>query len=100
MPYLSQDKSGGIALTVHVQPKASRNRIIGLHGDALKISITAPPVEGKANKAIISFLAGLFHIPKSAITLKSGQQSRTKRFLLSRISPDEVRDIIDSYPKT
>ena len=95
MPYLTQEKDGWIALLVHVQPKASRNKIIGVHGGALKISLTAPPVEGKANKAVISFFAGLFRIPKSAIILQRGHQSRNKCLLVSRISLDAAQGIIN-----
>lgn len=79
-------------LNVHVQPKASANRIAGLHADALKICITAPPVDGKANKAIISFLAQFFSLPKSSIHIDGGQHSRSKRVRVSGLSPNEARE--------
>ena len=96
MPYIQGENNNSISLTVHVQPKSSKNRIAGLHGDAVKICITAPPVDGKANSALIVFLAKFFNIPKSAVTLKSGKQSRTKRFLLSGLSPAEAKTLLQA----
>jgi uncharacterized protein (TIGR00251 family) len=81
-------------LKVYVQPKASANRIAGLHAGALKICITAPPVDGKANKAIISYLAQFFGLPKTAVSIDSGQHSRTKRVRISGMSPDGAREKI------
>ncbi len=73
----------GLILSVRVQPKASRNEIKGLHGEALKISLTAPPVDGAANKACIAFLAKKLGLAKSAVEIVSGQTSRNKLLLLS-----------------
>lgn len=98
--FLNVDKKGNLFLNVYVQPKSSRTRIAGLHGNAVKMCITEPPVEGKANATVIKFLAKLFHIPKSAITLHSGQQNRTKRFLLANISYDAVDKTIKQHIKT
>ena len=87
MTWLRLGKDGTVLLTVHVQPKASRAKVAGLFGDdAVKICITAPPVDGKANEALIKFLATLFKLPKSAVTLDAGQQSRTKQFRLTGIT--------------
>ena len=87
MTCLRLAKDGTVLLTVHVQPKASRARVAGLFGDeAVKICITAPPVDGKANEALIRFLAALFKLPKSAVTLEAGQQGRTKQFRLTGIT--------------
>jgi len=91
MEGVSQLKDGRIALKLHIQPRASRNRFRGLHDGALKLTITAPPVDGKANKAVIAFLSAFFKIPKKNITLLSGHQSRRKRFALEGISLDELR---------
>ncbi len=77
------DHPEGLVLSVRVQPKASRNAIRGVHGEALKIALTAPPVEGAANKALIAFLAKSLHIPKASIEILSGHTSRSKRLLLS-----------------
>lgn len=69
---------GCITLTLHVQPGAKKTEVAGLHGDALKIRLAAPPVDGKANAALIGFVADRLGLPKSAVSLKSGQTSRRK----------------------
>ncbi len=96
MIFLKGKKGGAISLAVHIQPNSSRNQINGTHGDRLKIRITAPPVEGKANAAVIGFIAKLLNIPKSAVFIKSGKQSRDKKLLLSGISMDKARKIIET----
>ena len=68
----------GVRLTLHVQPGARRTEVAGLHGDALKIRLAAPPVDGKANATLIAFVADRLGTAKSAVTLKSGQTSRRK----------------------
>jgi len=65
-------------LTLHVQPGAKKTEIVGLHGDALKIRLAAPPVDGKANAALMAYIADRLGIAKSSIQLKSGQTSRRK----------------------
>ena len=90
MPPFVKETKHGIILELHVQPKSSRNRLVGLYGQRLKIAIQAPPTNGKANKAIQQFLARLLHVPKSCITLKSGASSREKSFLISNISLQEL----------
>lgn len=94
MNSLCQDKEGSVILAVYIQPRASANRIVGLHGQAIKLAITAPPVDGKANAAVIAFLANFFKLPKAAVTLKSGKQSRSKRFSLSGISMNEAETLL------
>ena len=84
----------GTVLSLHVQPRSSRNHIVGLHGDSLKIKVTSPPVEGAANKSCFVYLAKLFNLPKSEITLIFGEKSRQKRFLLNGLSPQYVESII------
>lgn len=69
---------GRITLTLHIQPGAKKTEFAGLHGDALKIRLAAPPVDGKANDALIKFVAETLKLPKSAVNLKSGQTSRRK----------------------
>ena len=73
----------GVVFKVHVQPKASKNAIVGLHDDALKIRLTAPPVDGAANKMCVQFLAKELGVPKSAIEIVAGQTSRTKHICIS-----------------
>lgn len=69
---------GGLGLTLHIQPGAKRTEIQGPHGDALKIRLAAPPVDGKANEALIEFVATLLGVPRRAVVLRSGQTSRRK----------------------
>ena len=77
-----KETSRGIVLRVFVQPRSAKNMIAGQHGDALKIKLTAPPVDGAANKMCIQYLAKFFKVPKSAIEIISGHNIRTKRLLL------------------
>ena len=75
-------KNDGVLFKIYVQPKASKNAVVGLHDDALKIRLTAPPVDGAANKMCIKFLSKQLDIPKSSIEIVSGQTSRTKHVFL------------------
>ena len=76
------DHPEGLLIDVRVQPKSSQNAIVGVHGNALKIKLNAPPVEGKANKALIQLLAKWLHCPKSAVEIVAGQTGRNKRLLV------------------
>jgi uncharacterized protein len=69
---------GRITLTLHIQPGAKKTEFAGLHGDALKIRLAAPPVDGKANEALVRFVADTLGLAKSSVQLKSGQTSRRK----------------------
>ncbi|MCG2575497.1 DUF167 domain-containing protein [Dechloromonas sp. XY25] len=69
---------GRITLTLHIQPGAKKTEFAGLHGDALKIRLAAPPVDGKANDALVKFMAETLGLTRSAVVLKSGQASRRK----------------------
>jgi hypothetical protein len=77
-----QDHPNGISFYVRVQPKSSRSRIEGMQGDALKLRVTAPPVEGAANTACIELLAKALGIPKSRIEVDCGHSGRHKRILV------------------
>ena len=76
------DHAEGLLIEVRVQPKSSQNALVGIHADAIKVKLTAPPVEGKANKALIQLFAKLLGCPKSAIDIVAGQSSRNKRLLV------------------
>ena len=76
--YRVDEKRGTVTLTLHVQPNASRTRVAGLHGDALKIVVAAPAVENKANAKLIGFLSEVFEVSASRITLKQGGHGRRK----------------------
>ncbi len=91
---LHQGKDGSVFIKIYVQPRASKNGFAGIHGGALKLRITAPPVDGKANSMIIAILAKVLHIPKSNILLSSGQQSRQKRFKVTGLELDAIKDLL------
>ncbi len=76
-----QETSDGIVFKIFVQPRASKNGIAGLHDDALKIRLTAPPVDNKANKMCVQFLARQLGVSKSTLAIVSGQTGRSKSVL-------------------
>lgn len=88
--WFRQAGDGRITLTLHIQPGAKKTEFAGLHGDALKIRLAAPPVDGKANEALVRFLADVLDLPKSAVTLKSGQTSRRKVLEVTGSDPERI----------
>ncbi len=72
------ESAKGVTFSVKVHPRARKNAITGAVGDSLKLALTAPPVEGRANQAVIEFFAELFAIPRSSVTIASGETSRNK----------------------
>jgi uncharacterized protein (TIGR00251 family) len=83
-----------VVLTLHIQPGAKRTESAGLHGDALKIRLAAPPVDGKANEALIAFLAKTLGVPKSHVELVSGQTSRAKRVRIAGVAVTAVLAVL------
>jgi hypothetical protein len=83
--------SAGVTFAVKVHPRAKKNAITGELGTALKLSLTSPPVDGRANEACIEFLANLLKVPRSSVTIASGQTSRQKVIRVSRLSAEELR---------
>lgn len=75
---------------LHVQPRAAKTEVVGLHGDAIKIRLKAPPVEGAANDELIRFLAKKLGVPRHAVRIVSGATSRTKRVSVDGIELPEV----------
>jgi hypothetical protein len=82
----------GADLRVHVQPRASRNEIGGWREGALVVRLTAPPVEGAANKACAEFLAEVLGVKRGQVELVSGQKSREKRFRITGLTPEALRE--------
>ena len=80
------ENAKGITFAVKVRPRARKNAITGAVGDALKLALTAPPVEGKANQSVIEFFADLFQIPRSSVTIASGETSRNKVVRIAGVS--------------
>jgi len=85
------DSPAGATFAVKVHPRAKKNAIGGELGDALKLALTAPPVEGRANAACIDFFANLLEVPRSSVTIASGETSRRKVIRVAGLSADEVR---------
>ena len=81
-------------LTLHIQPGAKKTEVAGVHGDALKIRLAAPPVDGKANAALIAFVADRLGLVKSAVSLKSGQTSRRKVLEVAGAPADTVQRLL------
>jgi uncharacterized protein len=92
-----QDTPGGATFAVKIHPRARKNAITGELGDALKLSLTAPPTEGQANDACIEFVANLLNVPRSSVTIASGQSSRRKVIRIAGLSADELREKLRSH---
>ncbi len=86
-----QETVKGLTFTVRVHPRARKNAITGVMGDALKLALTAPPVDGKANQAVVEFFADLFQIPRSSVTIASGASSRNKVVRIMGVTAEQVR---------
>jgi uncharacterized protein (TIGR00251 family) len=89
------DRPGGVRIAVHVQPRASRTEIAGVHGDALKVRLAAPPVDGAANEALVTFLTDRFAVPRRAVTIVSGAQSRSKVVDVDGLTAAEARRLLN-----
>ena len=86
-----QQGAGGVTFAIKVHPRAKKNAITGEIGEALKVSLTAPPVEGKANAACIDFFAKLLKVPRSSVTIAAGEGSRNKVIRVRGLPAEEVR---------
>ena len=86
----------GVMLPCMIQPRSSQNKIIGLYGELLKIKLTAPPVDGKANAALIKYLSKVVNMPRGTMTITSGLTSRRKTVRFSGIN---IEDLIDKIIK-
>lgn len=96
MTYISILADNSVLLKLYVQPKASKSRIIGLHDGCLKLAVAAPPVDGKANKQMLKFLATTLGIANRELSIKSGARSRRKQVVVKSLDADTVRTIIET----
>lgn len=96
MELIGRTKHGYPTLNVYVQPRSSRNRCCGMHHDRLKLMVTAPPVDGKANQAVTAYLALLFGVKSSSIGLASGQHTRRKTFYFKTLSEQSLAERLHS----
>jgi uncharacterized protein (TIGR00251 family) len=91
-------KSGdALHLRLRVQPGASRDELVGIHGNAIRIRLKAPPVDGRANKALVLFLAGQFDVPRSDVELVHGRACRDK--VARIVSPGRIPAFLDEFLK-
>jgi uncharacterized protein len=86
------DGNHGVSFAVKVHPRAKKNAITGELGDALKVALITPPVEGRANEACIEFFAKLLKVPRSSVTIASGKTSRNKIICVTGVSRECVSD--------
>ena len=86
------DHNLGVTFAVRVHPRAKKNAITGEIGDALKLSLTTPPIEGRANEACIEFFAKLLRVPRSSVTIASGLTSRNKVIRVAGLTAVQVRE--------
>ena len=86
------ESGSAVTCRVKVHPRAKKNAITGELGDALKVSLTTPPIEGRANEACIEFFAKLLKVPRSSVTIASGQTSRNKLIRVAGVTRQYVQD--------
>ena len=96
--WMVRETNTGLEVPLHVQTRARRNEIAGLHGSALKLRITAPPVDDAANRAILALFASLLAIHKSRLKLVSGQKSRDKVLGIEGASVDYLQSCFPGTP--
>ena len=96
MTFQVDEGKDGCTFRVRIQPRSRRDGITGLHGDALKIRLTAPPVEGKANQALQKFLAKRLGVSPSAVEILTGHTSRQKQVRVTGASADAIRALIET----
>lgn len=94
MPEWHRRDSEAITLVLYVQPGAKRSEVAGLHGAALKVRLAAPPIEGRANEALLRFIADRFRVPLRNVEIIQGEQSRHKRVVVhgSALDPENLLD--------
>jgi len=87
---LAREEGGAVVFSVRVAPRASRSAVLGVHDGALKVALTAPPVEGAANAALIAFLAKALGVPKRDVVIEQGEASRSKRVRVTGVTREQV----------
>lgn len=89
LPGWLHPRTGGVALDIYAQPGARRTAIVGEHGGRLKVAVSAPPLDGRANDALIELLSERLDLPRRALTVESGGTSRDKRIFAATMLPPE-----------
>lgn len=93
-----QDQRGTVRLALRVTPRARRDEIVGLHGDRLRIRLQSPPVEGKANRALLRFLSQTLGVSTAAVTLVSGEHGRNKTVAVTGLDATSIRQRLTGDP--
>jgi uncharacterized protein len=93
-PLSVREEAGRVRFSVRVQPRASRDEVSGVYGDALKIRLAAPPVDGAANEALVNFLAALFAVPRRAVRILAGESSRSKLIEIDGVTARAIHDVV------
>lgn len=88
------ERNGAVVVPVRAAPRSKRDAVIGVHEGALKVALTAPPVDGEANAALLAFLAKALGVPKKSVTLLRGDTSRTKLVAVEGLSKDELTRLL------
>ena len=88
------EHGGGVRVRVYVAPRSSASKVVGEHNGALKVALTAPPVEGAANKALVELLSKLLGVPKGAVSIVSGETSRNKTVRVDGVAVDEAARLL------
>lgn len=96
MNWLRRAPDGGVTVTLHVQPGAKRTEFAGLHGDALKLRLAAPPVDGKANASLLAFIADQLDVSKSQVRLVSGETSRHKILRIDTQDAERISRMLEA----
>jgi uncharacterized protein (TIGR00251 family) len=89
-----EERDGAVTFEVRVSPRAAREKVLGVHGGALKLSLSAPPVDGAANEALVAMLARALGVPRAAVALVRGERSRLKRVRVHGITAETVRALL------
>jgi len=89
-------RDGGVSFYVQVQPRASRDAVEGEHGDALKIRLSAPPVDDRANEALVRLLAERLNVPRAAVRIVAGEKSRRKRVVVAGVKREQVLALVSA----
>lgn len=99
MPVWIKPASDGTIIALHIQPRASRNEVVGEQNGALKVRLTSPPVEGAANKLCCEFIAKLCGVAKRDVSILTGETSRQKRVLVRGVTPEIVQNVLTGASK-
>ena len=91
-----QETKDGVTLTVKAVPRASKSEVVGADADWLRVRVKAPPVDGKANEALVKFFAEFFGVPKGSVSIVSGDTARLKRIRINGLAADKAKEVLSA----